>query len=395
MPELVAVRVPTPEGVLRAWDRLAGMGNAVLPLAPDAPDAEVARTLRTLRPAALLQPRPDGEPRLHRLPDPLPLPADAAVVVATSGSTGEPKGVVLSHAALAASTSASIERLGCRPGERWLLALPLNHVAGLQVVLRARALGTEPVLPVGPDVAHLAEAIAGGTVAWVSLVPTQLARLLDAGAPLDRLRGVLLGGAPPGADLLERAGGVGVDVTVSYGMTETGGGCVYDGRPLDGVELGLDPDGRIRVRGAPLMTGYHGRPELTAAVLSDGWFTSADLGRWRDDGRLEVLGRADDVIISGGENVPAALVARAVETHPMVRAAVVVGRPDPEWGERVTVVCECREGDVPDLASLRDHLRDRLPPAALPRELVVVDALPRDRMGKSTRSAVEDLLAGR
>lgn len=393
MAELVAVRVPSPAGFLRAWDRLAGLGDAVLPLAPDAPDADVERTLATLRPAALLQPRPDGELRLHRLPDPLPVADGTTVVVPTSGSTGEPKGVVLSRAALAASTAASIRRLGCEPGERWLLCLPLSHVAGLQVVLRSRALGGEPVVCRSPD--DLALAVAAGDAAWVSLVPTQLARLLDAGADLSSLRGVLLGGAPPGADLLRRAADAGVAVTVSYGMTETGGGCVHDGRPLDGVEVDVTAAGRIRFRGDVLLDGYHGRPDLTAEVLEDGWFTSADLGRWDGDGRLEVLGRADDVILTGGENVAAAAVARAVETHPLVRAAVALGRPDPEWGERVTVVCECHPGGRLELGALRDHLRGTLPPAALPRELVVVDALPRDRMGKPTRAAVAALLADR
>lgn len=392
MAELVALRVPTAAAFLDAWDRLRDLGDAVLPLDAGAPDADVERILRTLRPAALLQPRPDGGLRLHRLPDPLPVPADTAVVVPTSGSTGEPKGVVLSRRALAASTAASIRRLGCRRGEPWLLCLPLSHVAGLQVVLRSRALGVEPVICDPSDVDAVARTVADGAAAWISLVPTQLTRLLDAGVDLSPLRGVLLGGAPPGAELRTRAAAAGVEVTVSYGMTETGGGCVYDGRPLDGVEVDLSPEGRIRFRGAVVTDGYHGRPDLTTKAVEDGWFTSADLGRWGDDGRLEVLGRADDIIISGGENVAATTVARAVETHPRVRAAVVVGRPDPEWGERVTVVCECLPGEPPDLDTLRDHLRGSLPAAALPRELVVVDALPRDRMGKPTRSAVTELL---
>jgi O-succinylbenzoic acid--CoA ligase len=228
--------------------------------------------------------------------------------------------------------------------------------------------------------------------AWVSLVPTQLARLLDAGADVAGFRGILLGGAPPGPDLLSRAADAGATVTVSYGMTETCGGCVYDGRPLDGVDVDLARDGRIRLRGPVVMEGYHRRPDLTADVLHDGWFTSSDLGRRGDDGRLEVLGRADDVIISGGENVVAGAVARAVETHPAVRAAVVVGRPDPEWGERVTAVCELHDGGALDLDGLRAALRAALPPAALPRELVVVDRLPRDHMGKTTRAAVRTLL---
>lgn len=391
MPELVAVRVPTATAFLGAWDLVRGLGDAVLPLAPTLPEAEVAAAVRALRPTAILRPRPDGELRPVRLPGGEPVAEGTAVVVPTSGSTGEPKGVVLTAAAMEASTTASLRRLGCRRGERWLLCLPLSHVAGLQVVQRSRALATEPLVHDGFDVTAVARVAARRDADYVSLVPTQLARLLDAGADLTGFRRILLGGAPPGADLLRRAADAGAVVTVSYGMTETCGGCVYDGRPLDGVEAELDRDGRIRLRGDVVMTGYHRRPDLTAGVLHDGWFTSSDVGEWDDDGRLEVLGRADDVILTGGENVVAEVVARAVERHPAVRAAIVVGRPDADWGERVTVVCEC-DTDPPDLASLRSFLRDRLPPAALPRELVVVDRLPRDRMGKTTRAAVDALL---
>ncbi|MBW3657362.1 MAG: AMP-binding protein [Actinobacteria bacterium] len=396
MAELVAVRVPTAADLVAAWDRLAGLGDAILPLPADAADGDVARTLATLRPAALLHPRPDGVLRLSRLPDPLPVEADTAVVVATSGSTGAPKGVVLSRAALSASTAASVRRLGCRPGERWLLCLPLSHVAGLQVVLRSRAVGEEPVLHDGFDVEAVARDVEDGSVAWVSLVPTQLTRLLDAGLDLARLRGILLGGAPPGGELLARAEAAGASVTVSYGMTETCGGCVYDGHPLPGVEVAVGGDGRLRFRGDVLFDGYRGRPDLTAAAFDDGWFTSADLGRRADDGRIEVLGRADDVIITGGENVAASVVTEAVETHPAVRAAVVVGRPDPEWGERVVAVCErVDRSSRLDLDGLRAHLRDRLPPHALPRQLLVVDELPRNAMGKALRDAVQDLLDAR
>lgn len=392
MAELVAVRVPTAADLVDAWDRLAALGDAILPLPADAPDVEVARALATLRPAAFLQPRPDGVLRLSRLPDPLPVPDGTAAVVATSGTTGAPKGVVLSRVALTASTAASVRRLGCRPGERWLLCLPLAHVAGLQVVLRSRALGTEPVLQDGFDLEAVARVVETGGADWVALVPTQLLRLLDAGVDLSPLRGVLLGGAPAGPDLLARAAAADLAVTVSYGMTETCGGCVYDGHPLTGVEVTVADDGRLRFRGELLFDGYHGRPDLTEAAVTDGWFTSADLGRRHEDGRIEVLGRADDVILTGGENVVASVVARAVAAHPAVRAAVVLGRPDPEWGERVTVVCECHPGAVLDLDGLRTDLRGSLPPAALPRELVVVEALPRDAMGKPTRAAVAAIL---
>lgn len=394
MTDLIAVRVPTARDAVAAWDQLSASGDAVLPLSPSAPDAEVARVVAALRPAAILRPRPDGALRVMRLPGGAPVADGTALVVATSGSTGEPKGVVLSRAALDASTAASVDRLGCEPGERWLLCLPMTHVAGFQVLLRSRRLGTEPVVHDRFDVDAIAAVAAAGDAQHVSLVPTQLVRLLDAGAPVQRFRTILLGGARPEPALLARAADAGARVVVSYGMTETCGGCVYDGRPLDGVEARVHDDGHVALRGPVLMDGYRGRDDLTREVLRDGWFHTADRGRLDGDGRLEVLGRMDDVVITGGENVAVGPVADAVRTHPAVRDAVVVGRPDPEWGERLVAVCELTDGATLTLEVLRDHLRGRLSTHALPRVLVVVPALPRDAMGKVRRGAVDELLGG-
>jgi o-succinylbenzoate---CoA ligase len=335
------------------------------------------------------------------------LPEGTALVVATSGSTGAPKGVTLGHAALTASVEASVARLGCVPGDRWLLALPVHHVAGIQVLLRARALGTDAVAVAPGDV----DAIATAEADHVSLVPTQLARLLDTGADVARFRTILLGGARPNPALLGRAVLAGARVVVSYGMTETCGGCVYDGVPLDGVEVDtVPPDtddapvapagrggstlaGRIRVRGPVLATGVLEEGALRRLADDDGWFTTGDVGQ-RLDGRLEVFGRADDVVISGGENVPAAVVAAHLRTHPGVADVAVVGRPDPDWGEVVTaVLVPIGGGSAPGLDELREHVRARYPAAYAPRHLVVVDELPRDAMGKLTREVLADLAA--
>lgn len=394
MPDLIAVRVPRPADLIAAWDRADAAGDAVLPVPATNPDAEVARILRALSPTALLQPRPDGVPRVTRLPGGVPVPPGTALVVATSGTTGDPKGVLLSRAALRASTAASVARLGCRPGERWLLCLPAAHVAGLQVVLRSRALGTEPVIHDRFDVDAVAGVAADGTAQHVSLVPTQLGRLLDAGAPVDHFTTILLGGARAEPELLARARRAGARVVVSYGMTETCGGCVYDGIPLEGVQVRVGDDGRVAIRGPVLMDGYRGRDGNGDAggTDADGWFVTADLGRIGDDGRLEVIGRADDVVVTGGHNVAAAAVAAAVRAHPLVRDAAVLGVPDPEWGQRVTAVCELAAGAELPLDTLRADLRDRLPPAALPRQLVVVERLPRDAMGKLRRAELERLV---
>jgi o-succinylbenzoate---CoA ligase len=365
-----------------ALDEVWAAGDAALPLPTDAPEAEVARIEAALRPGVR------------------PVPEGTALVVATSGSTGDPKGVLLGHEALRASTEASCARLGCVPGDRWLLALPVHHVAGLQVLARARALGTEAVLPADASL----EALAAADADHVSLVPTQLARLLDAGADLSRFRTILLGGARPSSTLLGRAVMSGARVVVSYGMTETCGGCVYDGVPLDGVEVdiaggegaagGGPGGGRVRLRGPMLASGYRVGGEDRPAVDADGWFTTGDLGRVVD-GRLEVLGRADDVVISGGENVPAAAVAARLREHPGVADAAVTSRADPEWGETVVAVVVARDpGHPPHLDDLRDHVRATHPPAYAPRHLVVVDELPRDGMGKVPRAALQDL-AGR
>jgi O-succinylbenzoic acid--CoA ligase len=179
----------------------------------------------------------------------------------------------------------------------------------------------------------------------------------------------------------------------TYGSSETSGGCVYDGRPLDGVDVDVRADGVVTVAGPVLFRGYRLRPDLTATALVDGRYVTGDLGRL-DGGRLVVLGRADDVVVTGGENVPAALVEDAVAAHPGVSAVAVVGRADPEWGERVVAVVSAVDpADPPALEDVRDRARATLPAHALPRELVLVDELPLLPSGKVDRLRVRALLA--
>jgi o-succinylbenzoate---CoA ligase len=316
------------------------------------------------------------------------------VWVRTSGSSGEPKDVMLGSTAVRASATATIRRLG-GPGQ-WVLALPGRYVAGLQVIVRSLLAGTSPVvLADHPTLAAATDALTGAR-RYLAIVPTQLHRWLDEPASVDALRSydaVLLGGAAAADRDLTAARAAGVPIVTTYGMSETCGGCVYAGLPLDGVAVALSTDGRVRIGGPVLFDGYAGRPDLTADALHDGWLTTPDLGELDDDGLLTVLGRADDVVVSGGVNVPIGAVEAVLRSLPGVGGCAVVGLPDDEWGEVVCAVVES-SGDSPvTLDDVRDAVGSRHPRAWAPRRLVVTDALPLLESGKVDRGAVLTSLA--
>jgi O-succinylbenzoic acid--CoA ligase len=367
---------------------LDGSGPAILPLDPSLPRDRLHSIVEAFAPGAVET--ADGVTRGWPGASPgtraAPAGEGTAVVIATSGSTGRPKGVELSAPALLHSARASLARVGAGRGERWLCCLPATHIAGIQVLVRSIASGTTPVVADRADPDVLESAGSAGC-AHVSIVPTQLRRLVGGDHRPARwvaaFNSVLLGGAAAPAHLIDSAVQAGVPVVTTYGMTETCGGCVYDGVPLDGVSVVTGDDGRLRITGPVLFSGYRLRPDLTAAALDGAWFITSDLGAVDPSGHVTVRGRADDVINTGGEKVVAAEVAAALETCPGVREAVVVGRPDAEWGERVTaVVVPVRSGDAPSLDLLRRHVRARLPRYAAPRELVLLDALPMLPSGK-------------
>lgn len=315
--------------------------------------------------------------------DPEPL------VIETSGSTGRPKRVVLARSAMRASVRATHERLG-GPGQ-WVLNLPPTYVAGVQVLFRSVVAGTAPV--VGDDLAA-AVARMTGRRRYVSLVPTQLVRNLRDPRQLMALAqfdAVLVGGGPLDPGTRAEVESAGVRVVQTYGMSETCGGCVYDGVPLDGVAVKIDGDGQVLLRGPVLFDGYDGEPERTAEVLRDGWLRTHDLGRLDDDGRLRVLGRADDVVISGGVKVPALAVEQALSRHPQLVGVAVVGAPDPEWGEQVVACVVPATSAVPPLVELRDLVTPR---SWAPRQLVVLDALPLLANGKVDRLALRQVVRG-
>lgn len=370
--------------------------------APSGP-VEVAAFLPRLSAAltghAPLLPLPAAAPERERLRDAghgCVVPAGVALVVPTSGSTGVPRLALLSAAALTASADRTHEVLG-GPG-RWLLALPTTHIAGLQVLVRSLRAGLEPVAidaPGGFNAASFTAAVASMDIAsseqphYTALVPTQLLRLLDDGAAVEalwQLDAVLVGGAAASDDLLARASAAGVTVISTYGMTETCAGCVYDGVPLPDVRLAIADDGRIRVAGPVLFDGY----SVGNDSLADGWFTTSDLGRL-EDGVLHVQGRADNVIVSGGINVPAEAVERALLGVVGVTSAVVVGVRDPEWGERVVAVVTA--GVAIELDDVRSSCGDAIPPEWLPREVLTLEALPVLPSGKPDRAAVRHVAA--
>jgi O-succinylbenzoic acid--CoA ligase len=304
------------------------------------------------------------------------------IVIETSGSTGAAKRVLLSRRAVVASAAASRDRLG--GAGAWVLALPVSYVAGVNVVVRSLLAGHDPVL------LEEHESLTAAGAPFISLVPTQLHRFISTPADVAALRQshtVLLGGGPIDPALRARAEDEGIHVVATYGSSETAGGCVYDGYPLDGVALDVGEDGRIRIAGPVLFDGYADDPALTAASLKDGWFLTSDVGRLHDDGRLEVLGRVDDVVISGGVNIPTPAVARRLREHPDVEQAEVIGVPDAEWGHRVVAFVVGRIG--------RDEARDwvaaQLPRSWAPAEVHVTEEFPLLSNGKVDRQRLREL----
>jgi O-succinylbenzoic acid--CoA ligase len=332
----------------RTWDQ----GDAVLPVDPRLPASAAADLVAALGAGEAID---DGD----------------ALVVATSGTTGAPRGVVLTHSALAASAEATSARLGVDPSsDRWLACLPLAHVGGLSVVLRALHTGTPFDVHDGFDAALVDAAARAGTT-LVSLVPTALGRI-DAAA----FRMIVLGGSALPGDLP-------ANVVTTYGLTETGSGVVYDGVPLDGVDVRVDEIGEIALRGPMLFRAYR---DGTDPKDADGWFRTGDVGAY-DGSVLTVHGRADDLIVTGGENVWPDTVEAALATHPAVADVAVVGRPDAEWGTRVVaVVVPVDPSSPPRLEDLRAWAKQRLPAYAAPKDVDIVAALPRTALGKVKRA---------
>ena len=330
-------------------------------------------------------------------------PRGLALLIATSGSSGRPKAVMLTGRNLASGAIASASRTPLRPSDRWLVCLPMFHIGGYSILVRCALAGAEAVLHQGFDPDRVAHALAAERISHISLVPTMLAQLLDLGrAPPLSLRHVLVGGAALSVQLAERAADAGWPIQPTYGMSETSAQLAtlstlprpwrpgHVGRPFDGIDLALNDDGRLIVRGPVVMAGY-ANPTLTPGDgLSDGWFLTSDLAEITPDGDLVVLGRADEMIVSGGKKVHPATVEALVANCPGVSAVAVAARPDPVWGEVVVAIFAGTLG----ADDLLDWCRASISAALRPRVALKVPGLPRLATGKPDRAALRRLALG-
>lgn len=368
MPDLVAIDLPGGptfvDELVRAWEA----GDAVVPIDQRLPHTAKQALLDAVSPSRLVD--NDGSTRLEGS---RPVEEGDALVVATSGSSGSPKGVILTHRAIEASARASSAALNVGRDDRWLACLPVAHIGGLSVVTRALVTGTSLTVIPKFDAAHVSDLARECTL--VSLVATTLARI-DASI----FRTILLGGSSAPTHLPP-------NVVATYGMTETASGIVYDGVPLEGVEIRIADDGEILVRAPMVMRAYR---DGSTTVDAQGWLHTDDAGRWLADGRLHVTGRRGDVIITGGQKVWPQSVEDALSSSLGHTDYCVVGVPDEEWGERVVLVTT---HDAIDLGRVRDVVSSVLPSYCAPREIRRVDSIPRTAIGKVRRQSLRAFLS--
>lgn len=410
----VAVISTSPAVVCILSAAAAALGFPLLPLDPALPDAVVMQLLAQAGAGLVVGDRDPGGYRHVHAADMLSLdpsdapppsrlrPDDIALMIATSGSSGRPRVVMLTADNLRAAAQASATRTPLRAGDRWLACLPLFHIGGYSILTRCALAGATAVLWQGFEATPIRDALRSASITHLSLVPVMLARLLDVSddPPPPALRHVLVGGAALPADLAERASKRGWPLQPTYGMSETASqvatlerlprpwrpGLV--GPPLPGIELAHTPDGRLKVRGPMVMAGY-AHPSLRRGDgWEDGWFVTHDLVELTERGELVILGRADEVIISGGKKVHPAWVEDALARCPGVTAVGVVGRPDAEWGEIVTAVYSGSADPYAVLGWCREHV----PSAWRPRVALRVEALPCLASGKPDREALRELV---
>jgi o-succinylbenzoate---CoA ligase len=376
--DLVAVALRPGTAWLPVLRHARHVGAAVLPIDLRLSTSERSALIATAQPTVIAD--ADGVRRA----DGVTIDPAIALVIATSGTSGQARLAELPGVAVEAAVIASAAAIDARPEDRWLSCLPLAHIGGLLVLERHLLLGAPVTFRnrlTRSVVARLRE------TRFTSLVPTQLTRLLDAGADLGRFRAILVGGSGLDVELTNRAAEAGVRAVPTYGMTETCGGVVYAGRPLVGVEVRAARWGELLVRGPTLMRGYRLDPAASVAAFEPGgWLRTGDGGEVESDGTVRVLGRLADVIVSGGEKIWPAEVEAALSTHAGVAGVLVSGSPDREWGERVVArVVPRRRAAPPSLDALRDYAAETIARHKLPRELIIVERLDRTSLGKIRR----------
>jgi O-succinylbenzoic acid--CoA ligase len=316
-----------------------------------------------------------------------PVAPGVAIVMPTSGTAGAPKLVELHRVAVVVAVSRSAKRLGATPGAPWICPLTPAHIGGLLVLLRGAILGAPVTMHERFDPERLVHD--GEGAAFVSVVPAMVRRLVASELGLHGLT-LLVGGDAIDEETAEAARARGARIVTTYGLTETCGGFTYDGIPLEGMEVRLDAEDAIEVSGSTVMEGYRLDPAATGrAFTTDGWLRTGDLGAIDDEGRLSVHGRYDHVIRTGSEKVWPVEVERVLASHPKVRDVAVAGSPDPEWGSHVSAfVVPARADDPPTLEELRAHGGEQLARFKLPRELHLVDEIPRTSTGKVRHHAL-------
>ena len=414
--ELAAMTAPRADELRGAWRETER--PVVFVANPELPELiEMYAALEAHVPFVPLHPRHSTAERetLARRVQPGSVPREIAAVLFTSGTSGQSKGVLLSRAAFIASAAASEANLGWFDDDRWLLAMPFAHAGGLSILTRCLAARRTVVVAPAFDAADTLDRIAQNRVTLLSVVPTMLQALLDAdGAQhaddaFETLRAVLVGGARCPDALLTRARARGIPALLTYGSTETcsqiatqrlsdarSGAAETSGHVLPGIELRIADatdvarTGPIEVRGPVVMHGYLGQ----APLQPNAWYRTGDIGWLEDDGSLHVIGRADDTIITGGENVHPAEIEPLLRAHPQIRDAVVFGVPDEKWGE-VVAVALVLESDASsasaapdDVSNLLTEACESLTPFKRPRGFLVVEELPLNATGKVDRNAL-------
>ena len=374
MARLIALDMPASNTFVDLVQHAWSNGDAVLPIDQRLRPAGKKMLIVTMAPSEII----DASFTISSLPNGRPMHDGDALVIASSGSTGSPKGIVHTHSSILAGAQASASRLQLSANDHWLVCIPVSHVGGFSVISRALHTGAALTLHPTFDATAVQEAVKNGTT-HTSLVATALSRI-----DTSLFKSILLGGSSAPDNLPS-------NVITTYGMTETGGGVVYNGQPLDNVEIKI-VDGEILLRCPMLMRAY--RDDQTISI-KDGWYATGDIGEIDDNGKLSVHGRQSDLIITGGENVWPSVVENSLASHPIINQVVVRGTPDTTWGQRVVAYVVLNDSsqtsEVKLLSDLREHVKQTLPAFCAPQQIVVLAEIPRTSLGKVDLQALPSL----